>query len=568
MQQRCRHCGADLSVAKEQPVRKCPVCSGDLASEDAPHGADLLAVQESPGQSVPAAGAPLLVAQEPALVACLRCGAQTARPLPGICATCSEPMVDPQVLTMPRLPASLRMSERVVSTVVFLCSAILTVGLIYGIDATAPETGLLRDMFVPDGVAIAVPISISFLFHWAVLQSLWRLVWADGQRKFPPKATRQAWLSLVCSGQLSVSAEDLDPLIPVASRESWFAKRLHALLGEWLRSRDVNQAVNFVEQHAVLDAEAVHSSYTLIRLAIWALPILGFIGTVVGISMAVQSFASFLGGEVSDIDSVKQQLVGVTDGLSTAFLTTMHGLVTALFGMFLASAGEKREGDCLTSIDRYVVEELVPSLAARQEGPSATGVPTSGMSRADIAAIRDQFGRGLAQMVDEVQSLRSGLDSLTTSVADSLLAQGTAIVGEWRLAVAEERQGRTAEWQSLSTETVNELRQALRPLLTAQDSLCAMTEAIPIALNEAVGPAVAPVIEACQRLTLGVDALGATLTSDDLRGLQRSMADMGHTLGGVGDALRQLSGPFAVQLHPVALALAPVDGDGDGHGAQ
>jgi hypothetical protein len=46
--------------------------------------------------------------------------------------------------------------------------------------------------------------------------------------------------------------------------------------------------------------------------------VLGFIGTVIGLSEAIGQFSGVLGAS-SDVDQISQALRGVTGGLATAF---------------------------------------------------------------------------------------------------------------------------------------------------------------------------------------------------------------------------------------------------------
>ena len=75
-----------------------------------------------------------------------------------------------------------------------------------------------------------------------------------------------------------------------------------------------------MELQSTIDANNVASSYTLLKVFIWALPILGFIGTVIGISAAVAGLAGSL-ENASDISAIKGALNDVFAGLGTAFDT-------------------------------------------------------------------------------------------------------------------------------------------------------------------------------------------------------------------------------------------------------
>jgi biopolymer transport protein ExbB/TolQ len=100
------------------------------------------------------------------------------------------------------------------------------------------------------------------------------------------------------------------------------------------------------------DEARMASSYALARGFIWAIPVLGFIGTVVGLSQAIGSFTGVLGQSV-EISQLTDALRNVTAGLSTAFDTTLLGLLGALFLHLAATALVKKEEDFLHECQEY-----------------------------------------------------------------------------------------------------------------------------------------------------------------------------------------------------------------------
>ena len=116
-----------------------------------------------------------------------------------------------------------------------------------------------------------------------------------------------------------------------------------------------------LKSQSEIDATMVDSSYVLIKVFIWAIPILGFIGTVLGISEAVSSFGGEMGA-AADIEKIKEQLGQVTGGLSEAFDTTLVSLIFSLFVMFPTSVMQKNEEDLLNKVDEYCNEYFLKRL--------------------------------------------------------------------------------------------------------------------------------------------------------------------------------------------------------------
>ena len=121
------------------------------------------------------------------------------------------------------------------------------------------------------------------------------------------------------------------------------------------------------------DENAIESGYTMLRVFIWAIPILGFIGTVLGIGASVGGFSEAV-SSASDLDVMKDSIGVVPSGLGVAFDTTLLALVTSVLIMFPTSSLQKAEEDYLARVDEYCQRRLVSRLeSSSPDGPSDTG---------------------------------------------------------------------------------------------------------------------------------------------------------------------------------------------------
>lgn len=141
----------------------------------------------------------------------------------------------------------------------------------------------------------------------------------------------------------------------VADRFSAFRDNL--LVHRWQRmqvqSGRTGSNVNGREQS---DSEMEHlqNSYSLPRFFVWALPIVGFIGTVWGIGLSISFFSDTMsssqaGASVSSL--LQQNIPLVTKGLSTAFDTTLLALVLSVPATGLLVLTERNEREYLLGID-------------------------------------------------------------------------------------------------------------------------------------------------------------------------------------------------------------------------
>jgi hypothetical protein len=147
--------------------------------------------------------------------------------------------------------------------------------------------------------------------------------------------------------------------VPLKLRDSLMVNRIRKAL-ELFESRVNNgEVAGFLNTQSDIDANRSTNSYSIVKVFLWAIPILGFIGTVIGLSVAVGSLAM---GDTSDPEALKDSINSLTGGLGTAFDTTLLGLVLSILMSFPLAAVQKKEDETLTMIDAFCVDKLLPKL--------------------------------------------------------------------------------------------------------------------------------------------------------------------------------------------------------------
>jgi len=124
------------------------------------------------------------------------------------------------------------------------------------------------------------------------------------------------------------------------------------------RVSDVSEILSTQAQN---DEDHMESSYSFIRGFVWGIPVLGFIGTVLGLSDAIGKFGGVL-AKTTDVASLTQSLQQVTAGLSVAFDTTLLGLIAALSIQLLMTVLKKKEEDFLHDCKEYCHANIVGKL--------------------------------------------------------------------------------------------------------------------------------------------------------------------------------------------------------------
>jgi biopolymer transport protein ExbB/TolQ len=123
----------------------------------------------------------------------------------------------------------------------------------------------------------------------------------------------------------------------------------------------VSDVDEILRSQASQEEAAMETSYAVVQGFIWAIPVLGFIGTVLGLSEAIGGFGNVLGA-ADDISQISGALRGVTAGLHTAFETTLEALVAALGIQFWLTFLKKSEEEFLDACSEYCLRNIVNKL--------------------------------------------------------------------------------------------------------------------------------------------------------------------------------------------------------------
>ncbi|MEM7410253.1 MAG: MotA/TolQ/ExbB proton channel family protein [Myxococcota bacterium] len=215
-----------------------------------------------------------------------------------------------------------------------------------------------------------VPYAITFLSAWAAI-----ILGVKYARLRRERAVLEEDLLPARLGD-TITPENTPALLahldalPAPARSGVLATRLRRALVHFAGRGDSREVSQQLGARAQADADAVESSYTLVRVFIWAVPILGFIGTVIGIGTAVGGFSESLDA-AADLAVMKSALGSVTTGLAVAFDTTLLALVMSILIMFPASAVQKSEEDFLVAVEDYAELQLLSRLASDPLGSEA-----------------------------------------------------------------------------------------------------------------------------------------------------------------------------------------------------
>lgn len=142
--------------------------------------------------------------------------------------------------------------------------------------------------------------------------------------------------------------------------------RCSRVISAYIQSGSRKTAAELSLDDSTFYLSASESSYTFPRILVWAIPLLGFIGTVIGISQAVNGFSEFL-EQAGEIEQIKEGIGTVTSGLAVAFDTTLLALLLSVLVMIPLVLVERMESRLLLQIDIYINDIVLPRLKERGE---------------------------------------------------------------------------------------------------------------------------------------------------------------------------------------------------------
>jgi biopolymer transport protein ExbB/TolQ len=143
--------------------------------------------------------------------------------------------------------------------------------------------------------------------------------------------------------------EKLDKQIPKDCLSSPLIQTLRSSLWRYSATRDVQNLSDAIESNLEALAVRQDSENTMIRYLIWAIPSIGFIGTVRGIGQALSKADQALAGDIA----------GMTDSLGVAFNSTLVALLISIFLMFLYHQLQRLQDSQILDTQAYCEKYLL-----------------------------------------------------------------------------------------------------------------------------------------------------------------------------------------------------------------
>ena len=186
---------------------------------------------------------------------------------------------------------------------------------------------------------------------------------------------------------------------------------------------------NVDDTFAIKEREYLKGSFSLPRFMVWAIPILGFIGTVWGISNGIAHFSDAMTStnSVTDVSSMlKENLPLVTNSLATAFDTTLLALLLSIPLMMFMLTLEKEEEAYLIDLDErwfHNVKPLLQQSALLADSDSIAPAGSTQTTNSNTSKDSKVIANEIKQLSTQIKALQETMEDLYETVFTSKLGK-------------------------------------------------------------------------------------------------------------------------------------------------
>lgn len=256
-------------------------------------------------------------------------------------------------------------------------------------------------------------------------------------------------------------------------QQSYLGRRLQdavTYVSRQQSARGLNDELKYLSD---LDAGRQQDSFALVRIIIWATPMLGFLGTVMGITQALGDLGAKSELLASDPKTAMQ---GLLAGLYVAFDTTALALCLSIGLMFVQFLVDRIETVLLGIVDQRATEELVGCFEESEAASDPQLAVVERMAAAVLRTTEQLVGRQTAHWEATLNQVGGKWDQLFVSSADQVRRALTETLDQSLHHLAEQlgdlgdesdrqMRGRWEQWQTVLSDNARLLHSQQQELV-------------------------------------------------------------------------------------------------------
>lgn len=207
------------------------------------------------------------------------------------------------------------------------------------------------------------------LFAWGIMILVYKFIMVHTEAKTltrfaPDSEDTQAEIDLLC-GARNISRERAETLSQAIDQKSESPDLKNKLLPyvmargleRYHMTGNVPEATETIMGRLEVASEQQESELSMLRYLVWAIPSIGFIGTVRGIGVALHRADEALQGDIS----------GVTNALGVAFNSTLVALIISIILMLLIHLLQGSQEGLILRLQTFCREQIIDKLFDRDE---------------------------------------------------------------------------------------------------------------------------------------------------------------------------------------------------------
>ncbi|MDA7950166.1 MAG: MotA/TolQ/ExbB proton channel family protein [Pirellulaceae bacterium] len=301
---------------------------------------------------------------------------------------------------------------------------------------------------------------------------------------------------------------------PEDIRSSAIGRRIESSLGYIQQVGSASGLEDHLRYLGESEESRQQESYSLVRIFIWATPMLGFLGTVVGITLSLGNLSP-----VALVENPEMAMEGLLGGLGVAFDTTAVALslsILLMFGLFLV---ERLESEILQEVESSASRQLVGlfEILGSEQDPIVRSIEQMGKSlqRSSQNLLEQQVQLWQASL-HEAQSYwntlaEKGGEHLTRSLTEVLaenrkqhILEMNGSVNQWNNVTQDYQESLVSQQQAIADQTT-----VLRRAVEATGEVLKLESALNRNLEQLVGTG--KLEEATNSLTSAIHLLHSKL---------------------------------------------------------
>lgn len=192
--------------------------------------------------------------------------------------------------------------------------------------------------------------------------------------------------------------------------------------GRYLQGSGDDRFEDHLRYLADIAADRLHQSFAILRTIVWAIPIVGFLGTVIGITIAIANVTP---------QQLESSLPEVTAGLAVAFDTTAQALGMSIVLVLATFFVERGEQLILNDVERFGIDCLLPAAANAGLATSGSGPSATFRDRSQVL-FEQQAELWTRQLQELRQEWRSSLFGQTEKLLNGLTSDTQNALAAWQ----------------------------------------------------------------------------------------------------------------------------------------